>query len=315
MYNMPKTHTLNLSCGTGTSDVITFAGVIIATTLYVVNSLATGTTPIANGDYFNYNGIVYQITSGGTLLNDVTTYSVDKSYTNNGQGLFNTAIVVTTGALTLVGPGTGYVKTGQLMLFSVTPYWVRGSATTFFSSATTAQSSTAMVYYDTQQITTFRYVNRGAKYFPTLLNNYNSVSFNINFSDIFNSFGDSKKNTYYKLRVKLISNIGTNLNFQQHGNATLRCNLSSPYQNITNGVILGDVQLNNFQVNTDANSQVITNQKYIEVNTLNAMSCPTVIEPTNISQLNLFFMDRYEHLLTNIPDYQVTLIFEEISEQ
>jgi hypothetical protein len=207
------------------------------------------------------------------------------------------------------------VKSGQIMLNSTTPYWVRGSATTFFCSLVTAVSSTSMSYYDTQPIQTFRYVNRGAKYFPTLLNNYNNVSFNINFSDIFNSFGDSKKNTYYKLRVKLISNIGTNLNFPQYGNGTLRCNLSSPYQNVTNGVILGDVQLNNFQINTDVNSQVITNQKYIEVNTLNAMSCPTVIEPTNISQLNLFFLDRYEHLMLNVPDYQVTLIFEEISEQ
>lgn len=312
---MPKTHTLNLSCGTGTSDVITFAGVVISTTLYVVNSAGTGTSPIANGDYFNYNGVVYQITSSATLTNDVTSYTVDKSYTNAGQGIFNTAIVVTTGALTLVGPGTGYVKTGQLMLNTTTPYWVKGSASTFFCSLVTAVTSTSMTYYDTQQITTFKYVNRGAKYFPTLLNNYNSVSFNINFSEIFNTFGDFKANTYYKLRVKLISNIGTNLNLPQHGIGTLRCNLSSPYQNITNGVIVGDIQLNNFQVNTDVNSQVITNQKYIEVNTLNAISCPTVIEPTNLSQLNLFFMDRYEHLLTNIPDYQVTLIFEDISEQ
>jgi len=314
---MPKTHTLNLSTGTGQSDVFTFLGVIISTTLYVVNSAAGGTSLIANGDYFNYNGVVYQITSGGTATNEVTTYSVDKSYTNAGQGIFNTAIGATTGLMTLTGPGTGYVKTGQLMnnTVAVAFYWVRGSATTFFSSFTTVISATTMTYYDTQPITTFRYVNRGAKYFPTLLNNYSNVSFNINFSDIFNSFGDSKKNTYYKLRVKLRSNIGTNLNFQQHGNGTLRCNLSSPYQNVTNGVVIGDIKLNIFQVNTDVNSQVITNQKYIEVNTLNAISCPTVIEPSNVSQLNLFFMDRYEELMTNVPDYQVTLIFEEISEQ
>jgi len=313
---MPKTHTLNLSTGTGQTDVNTFSGVIIATTLYVVNVTNSSISLIANGDYFNYNGIVYQITSSASATtNDVVTYTVDKSYTNNGQGLFNTAIVVTTGALTLLGPGTGYIKTGQLMLNSATPYWVRGSATTFFASFSTAVSSTAIIYYDTQLITTFRYVNRGAKYFPTLLNNYNNVSFNINFSDIFNTFSDFKANTYYKLRVKLISNIGTNLNFQQHGNGTLRCNLSSPYQNVTNGVVIGDIQLNNFQINTDVNSQIITNQKYIEVNTMNMMSCPTVIEPMNVSQLNLFFMDRYEHLMTNIPDYQVTLIFEEISEQ
>lgn len=312
---MPKTHTLNLSCGTGTSDVITFAAVIIATTLYVVNSAATGTTPIANGDYLNYNGVVYQITSGGTLSNDVTTYTVDKSFTNAGQGLFNTAITTGTGLMTLLGPGVGYIKTGQLILNVATPYWVRGSTTTFFASILTVVSSTAMSYYDTQLITTFKYVNRGAKYIPTLLNNYNNVSFNINFNDIFNTFSDYNKNTYYKLRVKLISNIGTNLNYHQHGIATLRCNLSSPYQNMTNGVILGDLQLNTLQINTDVNSQVITNQKYIEVNTLYAMSCPTIIEPINVSQLNLFFMDRYEHLLTNMPDYQVTLIFEEVSEQ
>jgi hypothetical protein len=312
---MPKTHTLNLSTGTGQSDVNTFLGVIIATTLYVVNSGNSSVSSIANGDYFNYNGIVYQISSSATTTNDVSSFTVDKSYTNNGQGIFNTAIGATTGLLTLTGPGTGYVKTGQLMLNSTTPYWCRGSAATFFCSLLTVVSATAMTYYDTQQITTFRYVNRGAKYFPTLLNNYSNVSFNINFNDIFNTFGDSTANTYYKLRVKLISNIGTNLNFQQHGNGTLRCNLSSPYQNVTNGVILGDIQLNNFQINTDVSSQVITNQKYIEVNTMNTMTCPTVIEPTNISQLNLFFMDRYEHLMTNIPDYQVTLIFEEIPEQ
>jgi len=315
---MPKTHTLNLSTGTGQSDVNTFSGVVISTTLYVVNSANSSLSLIANGDYFNYNGIVYQITSAASsTTNDITTYSVDKSYTNAGQGIFNTAIGATSGSITLTGPGTGYVKTGQLMnnTGAVAFYWCRGSATTFFSSLTTVIAATPMTYYDTQPITTFRYVNRGAKYFPTLLNNYSNVSFNINFSDIFNNFGDSKKNTYYKLRVKLISNIGTNLNFSQHGNGTLRCNLSSPYQNVTNGVVIGDIQLNNFQVNTDVNSQVITNQKYIEVNTLNAMSCPTVIEPMNVSQLNLFFMDRYEHLMTNIPDYQVTLIFEEISEQ
>lgn len=313
---MPKTHTLNLSCGTGTSDIAGFNGVVISTTLYVNNATSPinyGT--ISNGDYFNYNGVVYQITSTATTTNEVSYYTVDKSYTNAASGIFNTAIVVTTGALTLLGPGTGYVKSGQIMLNGSTPYWVRGSATTFFASYATAVASTSMSYYDTQQIQTFRYVNRGAKYYPTLLNNYNNVSFNINFSDIFNTFGDFNANTYYKLRVKLISNIGTNLNFQQSGIGTLRCNLSSPYQNVTNGVILGDIQLNNYQINSDVNSQVITNQKYIEVNTLNAMSCPTVIEPTNLSQLNLFFMDRYEHLLTNIPDYQVTLIFEEISEQ
>lgn len=313
---MPKTHTLNLSTGTGQSDIAGFNGVVIGSNLYVNNATSPinyGT--ISNGDSFNYNGIVYTITSSATTTNEVSYYTVDKSYTNAAQGIFNTAIVTSTGALTLTGPGTGYVKSGQIILNGSVPYWVRGSATTFFCSLVTAVTSTSMSYYDTQPIQTFRYVNRGAKYFPTLLNNYNNVSFNINFSDIFNSFGDSKKNTYYKLRVKLISNIGTNLNFAQYGNGTLRCNLSSPYQNVTNGVVLGDIQLNNFQINSDVNSQVITNQKYIEVNTLNAMSCPTVIEPTNISQLNLFFMDRYEHLMTNIPDYQVTLIFEEVSEQ
>jgi hypothetical protein len=313
---MPKTHTLNLSTGTGQSDVNTFSGVIISTTLYVVNAAASSVSLIANGDYFNYNGIVYQITSSATTTNDVSSFTVDKSYTNTAQGTFNTAIVVTTGAMTILGPGTGYIKTNQLMLNSTTPYWVRGSSSSnFFSAYITALTSTAVSYYDTQLITTFKYVNRGAKYFPTLLNNYSNVSFNMNFNDIFNTFGDSKANTYYKLRVKLISNIGTNLNFQQHGNGTLRCNLSSPYQNVSNGIIIGDIQLNNFQINTDVSSQVITNQKYIEVNTTNAITCPTVIEPINVSQLNLFFMDRYEHLMTNIPDYQVTLIFEEILEQ
>jgi len=313
---MPKTHTLNLSCGTGTSDVMTFLGVVVSSTLYVINSVTTGTTLIVNGDYFNYNGIVYQITSTATLANDVTTYTVDKSYTNNGQGVFQTSITVTTGAMALLGPIVGYIKTNQLMLNSATPYWVRGSsAAGFFSSYVTALGSTGITYYDTQQITTFRYVNRGAKYFPTLLNNYNSVLFNINFSEIFNTFVDFKANTYYKMRVKLISNIGTNLNFQQHGNGTIRCNLSSPYANLTNGLILGDIQLNTLPINTDVNSQVITNQKYIEVNTLSSITCPTVIEPTNISQLNLYFMDRYEHLMVNIPDFLVTLIFEEIEEQ
>jgi hypothetical protein len=313
---MPKTHTLNLSCGTGTSDIAGFNGVIVGTTLYVNNATSPinyGT--IANGDSFNYNGIVYTITSSATTTNEVSYYTVDKSYTNAAQGIFNTAIVTLTGALTLTGPGTGYVKSGQIILNGSVPYWVRGSATTFFCSLLTAVTSTSMSYYDTQPIQTFRYVNRGAKYFPTLLNNYNNVSFNINFNDIFNTFNESTANTYYKLRVKLISNIGTNLNFSQHGNGTLRCNLSSPYQNISNGVILGDIQLNNYQINTDVSSQIITNQKYIEINTMNTMTCPTIIEPANISQLNLFFMDRYEHLMTNIPDYQVTLIFEEIPEQ
>ena len=313
---MPKTHTLNLSCGTGTSDIAGFNGVIVGTTLYVNNATSPinyGT--IANGDSFNYNGIVYTITSSATTTNEVSYYTVDKSYTNAAQGIFNTAIVTLTGALTLTGPGTGYVKSGQIILNGSVPYWVRGSATTFFCSLLTAVTSTSMSYYDTQPIQTFRYVNRGAKYFPTLLNNYNNVSFNINFNDIFNTFNESTANTYYKLRVKLISNIGTNLNFSQHGNGTLRCNLSSPYQNISNGVIIGDIQLNNYQINTDVSSQIITNQKYIEINTMNTMTCPTIIEPANISQLNLFFMDRYEHLMTNIPDYQVTLIFEEIPEQ
>jgi len=313
---MPKTHTLNLSTGTGQSDIAGFNGVVIGSNLYVNNATSPinyGT--IANGDSFNYNGIVYTITSSATTTNEVSSYTLDKSYTNAASGIFNTQIIVTTGALTILGPGTGYIKTGQIILNSTVPYWVRGSSSTFFCSLITAVANTPMSYYDTQPIQTFRYVNRSAKYFPTLLNNYSNVSFNINFNDIFNTFGDSTANTYYKLRVKLISNIGTNLNFAQYGNGTLRCNLSSPYQNITNGVILGDVQLNNFQINTDVNSQVITNQKYIEVNTLNAMSCPTVIEPINVSQLNLFFMDRYEHLMNNIPDYQVTLIFEEILEQ
>jgi len=315
---MPKTHTLNLSTGTGQSDTSTFNGVVIGSNLYVISAASLISGTINQYDYFNYNGIVYQITSVGSTSSDVITYGIDKSYTNNGQARFNTSIAVTTGILTLSGNASGYVKVNQLIVNSSTldTYWIKGNlSTTYYSSIITAVTNAIMNFYDTQLISTFKYVNRGAKYFPTLLNNYSNVSFNINFSDIFNSFGDSKKNTYYKLRVKLISNIGTNLNFAQYGNGTLRCNLSSPYQNVTNGVVLGDIQLNNFQVNTDVNSQVITNQKYIEVNTLNAMSCPTVIEPTNISQLNLFFMDRYEHLMTNIPDYQVTLIFEEVSEQ
>jgi len=315
---MPKTHTLNLSTGTGISDTATFNGVVVGSNLYVVSAASLISGTISQYDYFNFNGIVYQITSVGSTSSDVVTYGIDKSYTNNGNGKFNTQIAVSTGAITLSGNGVGYVKVGQLIVNSSTldPYWIKGNqGTTYYSSIITAITAVIMNYYDTQPIQTFRYVNRGAKYFPTLLNNYNNVSFNINFSDIFNSFGDSKKNTYYKLRVKLLSNIGTNLNFAQYGNGTLRCNLSSPYQNVTNGVVLGDIQLNNFQINTDVNSQVITNQKYIEVNTLNAMSCPTVIEPMNVSQLNLFFMDRYEHLMTNIPDYQVTLIFEEVQEQ
>ena len=135
------------------------------------------------------------------------------------------------------------------------------------------------------------------KYAPTTKTNLANVSWNINWKEI---FGDYKGEV--NCRVKLISTTGTTTAITWAGNTgSLRASLSSPYQNVSNGVNLGFIRP---QYDTTATSQV-----YLDVDTITGNGI-TIITPTSNQILSIQMIKADESLMTNAQEYQLWLYFD-----
>jgi len=89
----------------------------------------------------------------------------------------------------------------------------------------------------------------------------------------------------------------------------VRCNLSSPYHNSGNGVILGMIECNPSPIATE-------NSNYLTVDTTQNNGAPLVNIPSGQGSLTIQFteMDEVTLLPDEIPEYQVILTFKIIDE-
>ena len=113
-------------------------------------------------------------------------------------------------------------------------------------------------------------------------------------------FGNIKQNSC-KVRCKLISNSNSNIS-NQFQIGTVRANFSSNTSNMSNGFILGSLNLT--KLNFD------TYNPYFFCDTSDSVGTSIIIPKEEISQLNIYFYDISENLITTPINFQVYLYFD-----
>lgn len=134
----------------------------------------------------------------------------------------------------------------------------------------------------------------------SILNNSNlaNVSWMVNWKGVFGQYVDLKKTC--RVKMKLISSAGGYLRIIDHL-GTIRCNfISSPYTNINNGFVLGTINLK-YGYNPPL--------YYIDTDNLASLGQSIIIPNSNIFNIQMIGADE-RSLLTNIPDYNLYLVFE-----
>ena len=135
------------------------------------------------------------------------------------------------------------------------------------------------------------------KYTPVNKSNLSQLRWSINWREIFGN-----RNGECRVRVRLISSSSSALNWQQNI-GSLRASFQSTCSNSSSGFNLGYIRPQSDFTSSTANTT------YLDLDTTQSNGSTIIIPNTN-NDFYLTILDSTEQPMTNIPEYQVWLLFD-----
>lgn len=132
--------------------------------------------------------------------------------------------------------------------------------------------------------------------------NLANTTFSINWKALFNeTYGMIPKKRTAKLRIQMVTRSSTNINAWDNYIGSLRLNFSSPYSISNNGLCVAQIQ--------PMNDNITAANHALQCDTTNNHGI-TILLPDDNQNLNVRFFSVADVLMTNVPEYQITLYFD-----